>query len=94
MAVSQNYYRVLRVREDASEAIIKQSFRSLARECHPDLHPNNPEAEMAFKLLQEAYDVLSDRTKRRQYDRIRSFTNGQYGRSFPISTGGAVLSAC
>ena len=37
---------------------------------------DNPEAEIAFKLLQEAYDVLSDRTKRRQYDRLRSFTNG------------------
>ena len=76
MSNSQNYYKVLRVREDAPENTIKQSFRRLARECHPDLHPDNPEAEIAFKLLQEAYDVLSDRTKRRQYDRLRSFTNG------------------
>ena len=76
MANSTNYYKVLRVREDASELTIKQSFRRLARECHPDLHPNNPEAEVTFKRLQEAYDVLSDSARRNQYDRIRTFSDG------------------
>ncbi|MEM9136059.1 MAG: DnaJ domain-containing protein, partial [Cyanobacteria bacterium P01_F01_bin.42] len=74
MSASQNYYRLLRVDENASDPVIKQAFRRLARECHPDLHPDNPEAEMMFKLLQEAYDVLGDRTKRRQYDRLRALT--------------------
>lgn len=82
MSASENYYKLLRVREDASESVIKQAFRKLARECHPDLHPNNPEAEVMFKLLQEAYDVLGDRVKRRQYDRLRTLTGSGEGFSF------------
>ena len=84
MSASQNYYKLLRVREDAPEPVIKQAFRKLARECHPDLHPNNPEAEVMFKLLQEAYDVLGDRVKRRQYDRLRTLTGSGEGFNFTV----------
>lgn len=77
MYSSHNYYKVLSVSEDASELSIKQAFRRLAREYHPDLNPNNAEAEAAFKLIREAYDVLGDRFKRRQYDRYRNFEEPQ-----------------
>lgn len=85
MTESQNYYKILKVREDASESLIKQAFRQLARGCHPDLHPNNPKAELEFKRLQEAYDVLGDRIQRRQYDRLRTLTGEQ---NATLQTGG------
>lgn len=66
---STNYYAILRVPRTASLTTIKQSYRQLARQLHPDLNPDNELAAEQFKRLNEAYEVLSDTTKRRDYDR-------------------------
>ncbi|MGV1048725.1 MAG: molecular chaperone DnaJ [Solirubrobacterales bacterium] len=63
-----DYYEVLGVGRDASEAEIKKAFRGLARELHPDVNDHDPEAEEKFKAAAEAYEVLSDAERRRTYD--------------------------
>lgn len=68
----QNYYQILGVPEDASEEKIKKAFRKGARKYHPDVNPDNPEAEENFKKLNEAYQVLSDPDKRKKYDQFGS----------------------
>ena len=68
----QNYYKILGVPEDASEEQIKKAFRKGARKYHPDVNPDNPEAEENFKKLNEAYQVLSDSEKRKKYDQFGS----------------------
>jgi len=68
----QNYYKILGVPEDASEEQIKKAFRKGARKYHPDINPDNPEAEENFKKLNEAYQVLSDPEKRQKYDQFGS----------------------
>ena len=64
----KDYYAILDVERDASEAQVKKAFRKAAREHHPDVNKENPEAEAKFKELAEAYEVLSDAQKRQQYD--------------------------
>ena len=64
----RDYYEVLNVPRDASEADVKKSFRRLARELHPDVNAHDPEAEEKFKEAAEAYEVLSDAERRRMYD--------------------------
>lgn len=64
----RNYYDLLDLATDASFNQVKQAYRRLAREYHPDLNPGNKEAEERFKLLNEAYEILSDGDRRRQYD--------------------------
>lgn len=66
----RDYYRTLGVARTADEKEIKKAFRKLARENHPDLNPNNAEAERKFKEINEAYEVLSDADKRRKYDQF------------------------
>jgi molecular chaperone DnaJ len=66
----QDYYEVLGVPKDADAAALKQAFRKLAKQYHPDFNPNNPEAEEKFKAVNEAYSVLSDAEKRERYDRF------------------------
>src|SRR5258708_5547594 len=66
----KDYYKTLGVDRGASEAAIKSGYRKLARKFHPDLNPNNKEAERQFKELNEAYQVLSDPEKRRKYDQL------------------------
>ncbi|WP_340202034.1 DnaJ C-terminal domain-containing protein [Ascidiimonas sp. W6] len=63
-----DYYKVLGVSKNASEAEIKKAYRKLARKYHPDVNPNNAEAEKKFKQLNEANEVLSDPEKRKKYD--------------------------
>lgn len=64
----RDYYEVLGVNKDASENDLKRAYRKLAKEYHPDLHPGDKAAEEKFKEINEAYAVLSDSTKRSQYD--------------------------
>ena len=69
----RDYYEALGVSKDASTEDIKKNFRRLARQYHPDLNPGNKEAEEKFKTISEAYEVLSDSTKRSQYDQMGRF---------------------
>jgi len=64
----RDYYKTLGVERNASEADIKSAYRRLARKYHPDVNPNNKEAEATFKQVNEAYQVLSDPEKRKKYD--------------------------
>lgn len=79
-----DYYQILGVEPNASDDEIKRAFRKLAREHHPDRHhgADKAKAEARFKEISAAYDVLSDPTKRQQYDQMRAyFSSG--GRSGP-----------
>ena len=66
----RDYYEVLGVDRGADEATIKKAYRQLAKKYHPDMNPGDKEAEKKFKEASEAYAVLSDAEKRRQYDRF------------------------
>ena len=66
----RDYYETLGVNRDAKEEEIKKVYRKLARKYHPDLNPNNKQAEEKFKEVQEAYEVLSDAEKRSKYDQL------------------------
>lgn len=68
MAAETDYYRVLGVGKDASDKDIRSAFRKIAKENHPDKNPDNPQAEQRFKDANEAYQVLSDASKRKLYD--------------------------
>lgn len=68
MADKRDYYEVLGVSKNATAAEIKSAFRKKAKEFHPDLNKDNPNAEEKFKEAQEAYEVLSDESKRKMYD--------------------------
>ena len=81
MAEKRDYYEVLGVPKSASDADIKKAFRTLAKKYHPDMHPGDKECEEKFKEAQEAYAVLSDAEKRKQYD--------QFGHAAFDGTGGA-----
>ncbi len=76
MDPSKDYYKTLSVEESASEAEIKKAFHRLAKRYHPDLNPDNPDAEVRFKEINEAYDVLSDARKRAEYDQMRKLGVG------------------
>ena len=78
----RDYYEVLGVDKNADDAAIKKAYRVLAKKYHPDMNPGDKEAEQKFKEASEAYAVLSDPEKRRQYD--------QYGHAaFDGGAGGA-----
>lgn len=66
----KDYYKILGVARNASEQEIKQAYRKLARKYHPDVNPNDKQAEARFKEINEAYEVLSDQEKRGKYDRF------------------------
>lgn len=66
----KNYYDILGIKKDASEKEVKQAYRRLARKYHPDVNPSDKSAEAKFKEINEAYEVLSDKEKRRKYDRF------------------------
>lgn len=68
MATKRDYYEVLGVSKNASEAEIKSAFRKKAKEFHPDLNKDDPNAAEKFKEAQEAYSILSDENKRKMYD--------------------------
>ena len=70
MADKRDYYEVLGVDKTADDAALKSAYRSLAKKYHPDMNPGDKEAEAKFKEASEAYAVLSDPDKRRQYDQF------------------------
>ena len=65
----KDYYELLEINRDASAEEIKRSFRKLAMKYHPDRNPGDKVAEMRFKEINEAYEVLKDEQKRAAYDR-------------------------
>src|SRR6185369_16180721 len=66
----RDYYEVLGVAKEATEADVKKASRRLARKLHPDVNPGDKSAQKKFQDVQEAYDVLRDAEKRRAYDRF------------------------
>lgn len=80
----RDYYEVLGVSKDADEAALKKAYRALAKKYHPDMNPGDAEAEKKFKEASEAYAVLSDPDKRRQYDQFghAAFDGGAGGSGF------------
>ena len=86
--IEKDFYKILGVAKDVSDADLKKAYRKLAKENHPDLHPGDAKAEARFKDISEAYDVLSDPEQRREYDAIRAmgggarFTAGGQGAGF------------
>ena len=77
----RDYYEVLGVDKNADDAALKKAYRALAKKYHPDVNPGDAEAEKKFKEASEAYAVLSDADKRRQYDQFghAAFENGGGG---------------
>ena len=70
MAEKRDYYEVLGVDRGADDATLKKAYRKLAKKYHPDVNPGDAEAEKKFKEATEAYSVLSDPEKRKQYDQF------------------------
>ncbi len=86
MATQRDYYEVLGVDKNASDAEIKSAFRKLAKKYHPDLNKDNPDAAEKFKEIGEAYSVLSDPNKKQMYDQYGHA--GVSGASGPGGAGG------
>ncbi|WP_205622271.1 DnaJ C-terminal domain-containing protein [Pseudarthrobacter phenanthrenivorans] len=74
--VDKDFYKILGVAKDASDADIKKAYRKLARQHHPDTNAGNTASEKKFKDISEAYSVLSDPEERQQYDAIRAMGSG------------------
>jgi molecular chaperone DnaJ len=87
---TKDFYKVLGVSKDASAADVKKAYRKLARANHPDSNPGDKAAEERFKRVAEAYDVVGDETKRKQYDELRAMGGGfgPFGGGQPGQGGG------
>ncbi|MEZ2390531.1 DnaJ C-terminal domain-containing protein [bacterium RCC_150] len=90
--VEKDFYAILGVAKDASDADIKKAYRKLARQYHPDTNAGDSAAEKRFKDISEAYSVLADPEERQQYDAIRAmggarFAPGAGGRGGPANGG-------
>jgi molecular chaperone DnaJ len=72
----KDFYKILGVAKDASEAEIKKTYRKLARQFHPDSNPGDAKAEAKFKEISEAFSVLSDAEQRKEYDAVRAMGGG------------------
>lgn len=81
-------YKILGVAKSASQDEIKKAYRKLSRKHHPDMNPDNPTAEAKFKEIQNAFDVLGDETKRKQYDTFGTTMPGGGGPGGPFPWGG------
>ncbi len=84
--VDKDFYAILGIAKDASDADIKKAYRKLARQHHPDTNSGNAASEKKFKDISEAYSVLSDPDERQQYDAIRAMGGG--ARFAPGGAGG------
>jgi molecular chaperone DnaJ len=85
--IDKDFYRELGVSSSASDADVKKAYRKLARELHPDANPGNTEAETRFKAVSEAYGVLGDPEKRKQYDEARRLFGSGGLRGFGTGAG-------
>jgi molecular chaperone DnaJ len=85
--LEKDFYKVLGVSKDVSDAELKKVYRKLARTYHPDANPGDADAEKKFKDISEAYSVLSDPKERAEYDQIRAMAQG--GPRFTAGGGGA-----
>src|SRR5881398_1720963 len=85
--IEKDYYKSLGVPKDAGQADIKKAYRKLARTYHPDANKGDAASEEKFKEISEAYDVLSDETKRKEYDEARTLF-GAGGFRVPRGGGG------
>ncbi len=81
--IEKDFYRELGVASDAPADEVKKAYRKLARELHPDANPGDAKAEARFKTVSEAYGVLSDDTKRKEYDETRALFAGGGAAGFP-----------
>lgn len=82
--MAKSYYDILETTKSATDEEIKRNYKRLAKKYHPDVNPDNKEAENKFKELSEAYAVLSDPEKRKEYDSVGhdAFTNSGHGYNF------------
>lgn len=91
--LEKDFYAILGVGKEATAAEIKKRYRSLARELHPDKNPGDTAAEERFKAVSEAYDVLSDDAKRKEYDEARTlFASGGFRPGGGFGPGGGSYS--
>ena len=74
--LEKDFYKVLGVAKDVTEADLKKVYRKLARKYHPDSNPDDAKSEAKFKEISEAYSVLSDKEQRREYDQFRAMGGG------------------
>ena len=77
--LDKNFYAALGVPQNATKEEIKKAYKKLARDNHPDLNPDNAEAERKFKEVSEAHAVLGDDRKRQEYDQIRTMGSSGFG---------------
>jgi len=83
MVAYEDYYKILGVSRNASDAEIKKAYRKLARQYHPDNHPDKKLAEEKFKKINQAYEILSDPQKRSQYEQLGQMPHGSEFRPPP-----------
>ena len=72
----KDFYKILGVAKDVSDAELKKVYRKLARQYHPDSNPGDAKAEAKFKEISEAFSVLSDKEQRKEYDAVRAMGGG------------------
>ena len=84
----KDFYKVLGVSKDVSDADLKKTYRKLARKYHPDSNQGDAAAEAKFKEISEAYSVLSDPEQREEYDQIRAMGSGARFTAAGQGTGG------